>query len=155
MEKNNLRNYRINSPSVIYQDMDNEIVIIDLESGIYYSIEGFGITLWKMIDCHYSVNQILSLITEIFHGDSLKIRKEILIFVEILNTEGLISIVEDDVHSDLSLDETIIKDLAIDKQTKWRELKLNRFTDMQDLLLLDPIHDANVEGWPNSAIEQK
>jgi hypothetical protein len=25
---------------------------------------------------------------------------------------------------------------------------LTKFTDMQDLLLLDPIHDVNSSGWP-------
>jgi hypothetical protein len=27
---------------------------------------------------------------------------------------------------------------------------LNKYTDMQDLLLLDPIHEVDERGWPNS-----
>jgi hypothetical protein len=27
---------------------------------------------------------------------------------------------------------------------------LNKYTDMQELLLLDPIHDVNAQGWPES-----
>jgi len=28
---------------------------------------------------------------------------------------------------------------------------VERYTDMADLLLLDPIHDVNAEGWPHPA----
>lgn len=28
--------------------------------------------------------------------------------------------------------------------------RLERYTDMQDLLLLDPIHDVDERGWPNA-----
>jgi hypothetical protein len=30
----------------------------------------------------------------------------------------------------------------------FKPLKLEVYTDMQDLLLLDPIHDAEEAGWP-------
>ena len=29
--------------------------------------------------------------------------------------------------------------------------RLRKYTDMQDLLLLDPIHEIDQSGWPNSA----
>jgi hypothetical protein len=29
--------------------------------------------------------------------------------------------------------------------------KLSAYTDMQELLLLDPIHEVDESGWPNSA----
>jgi hypothetical protein len=31
---------------------------------------------------------------------------------------------------------------------------LQKYTDMQDLLLLDPIHDTDETGWPNIRIEK-
>ncbi len=154
MEKNSPRNYRINSPSVIYQVMDNEIVIINLESGVYYNIEGLGIALWKMIDSHCSVDQMISLITERYNENSIQIRKEILDFLAILHSEGLLSITEDKVNFSPISYKTAIEGLEIDNPSKWNGLKLNRYTDMQDLLLLDPIHDVNEEGWPNSTLEQ-
>jgi hypothetical protein len=31
---------------------------------------------------------------------------------------------------------------------------LNKYTDMQDLLLLDPIHEVDAAGWPSTKVEE-
>ena len=39
---------------------------------------------------------------------------------------------------------------APSKKKAFAKPKLSKFGDMQDLLLLDPIHDVDQQGWPNS-----
>ena len=36
-----------------------------------------------------------------------------------------------------------------------REPRLDKYTDMQELLLLDPIHEVDERGWPNSLGERQ
>ena len=38
--------YRINSPSVIHETIDDEVVIINLDKGHYYSLDGCGSDIW-------------------------------------------------------------------------------------------------------------
>jgi hypothetical protein len=33
----------------------------------------------------------------------------------------------------------------------YQEPKLGKYTDMQELLLLDPVHEVDEAGWPNKA----
>ena len=40
------------------------------------------------------------------------------------------------------------KTIDIEVPTEFTPSKLNRYADMQDLLLLDPIHEVDEEGWP-------
>jgi hypothetical protein len=61
-------------------------------------------------------------------------------------------------HEDLIIANTIITPGAINHQEsaignekpKFEKPILEKFTDMEDLLLLDPIHEVDVDaGWPN------
>ena len=51
--------YRINSPKVIHQIFETEVVVVNLESGSYYSVEGAGIEIWRLLGAGHSDDQIL------------------------------------------------------------------------------------------------
>ena len=38
--------YRVNEPGVIHQSIDGETVIINLDSGAYYSLDAVGAVIW-------------------------------------------------------------------------------------------------------------
>ena len=46
--------YRINTPKVIHKVFDSEVVIVNLETGVYYSLRGSGVDLWRGIDAGFS-----------------------------------------------------------------------------------------------------
>src|SRR4051812_39702151 len=41
---------RINSPKVIHQVFDTEVVVVNLETGNYYSVTGSGIEAWQGLE---------------------------------------------------------------------------------------------------------
>jgi hypothetical protein len=67
-------------------------------------------------------------------------------FIDELQQEGLI-VVKEKEESRGAID-LKTESKAEGKKPDFEAPVLNRYTDMQDLLLLDPIHEVDETGWP-------
>ena len=56
-------------PHVMHETIDDEVVIVNLSTGIYYSFDGVGVRLWEWIDGSRSVDDLIRLAHENFTGD--------------------------------------------------------------------------------------
>jgi hypothetical protein len=138
--------FRINAPRVVYQTIDNETIIIDFDNGAYYSAEGAGAEIWEGIAQHLSLEQIVRAVTRQYAGAEQEIRNGVGQFVDTLQRESLI----------LPLDEAPAEPRAVLEKGMNEGIpspaflppRLRKYTDMQDLLLLDPIHEVDNQGWP-------
>ncbi len=136
--------FQINSPQVIREFFDDEAVIVNLELGIYYSLDPVGAMIWGLIEQGASNTQIVEKLSQTFKL-STNIEKDIEEFIDLLLAEELIAATDKACLTSLN---SISKDLNYSKPT------LNKYTDMQELLLLDPIHEVDEEGWPNIKSKQ-
>ena len=84
-----------------------------------------------------------------YTGEREEIEKAIYQFVDEMQQENLIVINESQGH---------VSEAHIDPEDETEQMKersifatpvLNKYSDMQDLLLLDPIHEVDDTGWPN------
>jgi hypothetical protein len=125
--------YRINTPKIIHQVFDTEVVIVNLETGTYYSVRGSGIDLWQAIDAGISSENL----GQQFNGtaDPAKIAG----FIAELEREQLIS-------SQIEASATNSSTLGVRKP--FVEPLIEKFTDMREMLLIDPIHELDEGGWP-------
>jgi len=134
--------YRVNSPSVINDTIDNESVIINLSDGFYYSLDDVGSVIWEAVSQRHSVDDVVRQIKNQYQGDAGEIEACVHDLITELEKEQLI--VPD--NHDGSL-------VVLDSNQEPRPFAkpvLNKFGDMQDLLLLDPIHEVDEKGWPFS-----
>ena len=84
-------------------------------------------------------------------GENAELKEEIestiLAFVaELINESLLVKATEELPPDDTSEIEELLKKSA----KNFTPPKVNKYSDMQDLLLLDPIHDVDEKGWPES-----
>lgn len=134
--------YHINSPTVINETIEEESVIINLSDGFYYSLDNVGSLIWDAINTKTPVSDIIETMKAQFSGDSVVIEEEVKNLIRELEKENLIVPEAND-----NKPETI----APSAQKKaFEKPVLNKFGDMQDLLLLDPIHEVDEKGWPYS-----
>src|SRR3982751_4139098 len=42
--------FRVNSPNVIHETIEGEVVLIDLKTGTYYSLRDSGAAIWQSIE---------------------------------------------------------------------------------------------------------
>jgi len=139
--------FQINSPQVIREFFDDEAVIVNLELGIYYSLDPIGAMVWGLIEQGASNTQIVEQLSQTFNLSSNNIGKDIEEFIDLLLAEQLVA--ETD-NAPLTLFDSISKD----NRLNYSKPTLNKYTDMQELLLLDPIHEVDGEGWPNIKSKQ-
>ncbi|MDJ0581308.1 PqqD family protein [Crocosphaera sp.] len=141
--------YQINSPNVVHETLDGEVVIIHLEQGTYYSFLKSGIDIWSGIERELSVDQLTEELCQKYEGESSTIRLAIEQFLTRLKEEDLITV------SNLKTlkETTTLEQAKSNEKTIFEEPLLEVYTDMQDLLLLDPIHEVSDEGWPNAKMD--
>lgn len=146
---NVLQPLRINTPTVVSEVFDDEIVIIHLESGAYYSLDQSGATIWRLLQQGASVPEIQTTLAAAYPNTTTEIEQAIESFMQQLAVEQLIV-------SDRTLTPSPQRQIgqpfissSRGAQQDFSMPQLNKYTDMQDLLLLDPIHDVTETGWPH------
>ena len=117
---------RINAPDIIQETFDDESVIVNLRQGLYYSLNKAALPLWEEIVRGSSLDKLNTGGHE-FSSD------DVAGFVRELRAENLIIVEGEDIPDGVS-----------------PTIYLQKFEDLQDLLLLDPIHDVDERGWPHA-----
>ncbi len=134
--------YRINEPSVVCENIDGEVVIIHMETGAYYTTTGSGALIWQFIEQSASVRQVAEAVTAEYQGDPMSITFAIAPFIMQLVDQHLIVPLKG-----AALPQLVVTPRA-DKPA-FIEPKLEVYRDMQNLLMVDPIHEVDNDlGWP-------
>ena len=144
-----LPQFRINAPTVIHETFDDEVVIIDFDTGSYYSLDGVGVAVWGIIGSGAALEEIIRILASRYGVTREAIENPVAQLVAELQRENLI--VADEATTRTSTSGPAMQlDLAPGVETpSFEALTLHKYTDMQELLLLDPIHDVDEAGWPN------
>jgi hypothetical protein len=144
--------FSVNTPTVAHESIDGEVIVINLISGNYYSLEGTGAEIWESIDGGYSLPKITALLADRYTTDAVNIAPIIDRFVAELERENLIvARTQDEPARQLEVCESLDDGRKINPQsTAFTPPTINRYSDMQELLLLDPIHDVDAAGWPKT-----
>jgi hypothetical protein len=135
--------YELNSPPIIAEVVEGEVIAIDLDRGSYYSLASGAADVWVALTTGRSSADILASLPS---ASELRLAGELQRFIESLLAERLIRLASPDRPA--AADHAAGASGAI---AAWSEgvLRFERFTDMQDLLILDPIHEVDEEaGWP-------
>lgn len=138
------KSYKINSPRIAGEIVDGEVIIVDLETGSYFSSQGSGAEIWGLIDMGCSVETIISAFVRRYPERKDSIQSEVPVFLRELERHELV------VGAPASQASPPMSQppARVDESGEFPPPVLNSFTDMQDLLLLDPIHEVDSKGWP-------
>ena len=139
----------INMPHVVHDTIDGETILVNLKNGNYYSFDKFGVVAWDFIIGKGDLVFLVKKISEIFEEKEEKIVTVIKDFIGQLLEEDLLISDNDkqlEIHSDQNeeLTEKLKSIMSV-----FEAPVLNKYSDMQDILLLDPIHDTDEKGWPS------
>ena len=137
--------FAINSPAVVSEIIDGEAVIMNLKSGHYFSIQGSGALIWDWIGQGHSLGSLIESTNKAFSAEPDHIATHVHRFIDALLEHELVRPIE-------RVDEAAASPPAPAEVTgspaPFEVPLVEVFNDMQDLLLLDPIHDVDDTGWP-------
>jgi hypothetical protein len=134
--------YTTQMPMLVSRQFDDEVIVANFETGIYYSLTGTAADIWCGLQCGATAGDIASALAA-RGGDRVGEATQIVAnFVETLLLEKLIGPISD----------TVAKSpWSLQFSDTFSEPKLERFDDLRDLLFLDPVHDVSEAGWPVQA----
>jgi Coenzyme PQQ synthesis protein D (PqqD) len=155
---------RINAPHIVHETIDGETILIHLGTGAYYSLEGVGAHVWGLAVALGDEGEIVADVQARYDADpqlvaegvgSLlrKLIEEELLVPAVTTSDG----VAEDAPAIGEADEAAPgeepprpADSASSLPAEFVAPVLSKYTDMQEFMLIDPIHDVEEEaGWPH------
>lgn len=149
--------YRVNSPKVIGEVLDREAIIVNLDSGVYYSVRDAGALVWQLVERAVDYTTIIDVVSKVYRGNPIEISTHLTSLLEEMVQEALL--LTDDLTpspgDENAENETGFGDLISEKGGDFVPPTLEKYTDMADILLLDPIHEVGNQGWPQPALPRQ
>ncbi len=138
-------NFRFNifDKNIISDVFGEEVVLVNLETGIYFSLRASASQIWVRHINNYSVDEIISDVALLYEVENNDLSIQIHNFIQQLIDKQLIKSSELAEKISINLNNQVQK-------TIFTTPVLEIFSDMQEILLLDPVHDVDKAGWPVS-----
>jgi Coenzyme PQQ synthesis protein D (PqqD) len=131
----------IHASEIVHETLDGETIAIHLVTGNYYSLTGSGAEIWDLLALGGSIPEICSELARRHECGVGELRDTVESFIADLEREGLVQ----DGDASLNADP---RSEATGPVGPWEPPKLDRYDDMRDFLLVDPIHEVDRTGWP-------
>lgn len=135
--------FSIFDKNIISDVFGEEVVLVNLETGMYYSLRSSATQIWIRLINNYSVDEITTDLTSLYEVENNELVSQITNFIQQLVEKQLIRPAETSEKINIEQDQQIQK-------TVFTTPVLEIFSDMQEILLLDPVHDVDKAGWPVS-----
>ena len=140
--------YRVNEPQVVHQTVDEETVIVDLGTGSYYSLRGSAQVIWSALERGLDVHGVVDEVSGRFEGSPDEIRPLVESFVTKLAEDRLIVGLDGQGTAGPPPADGAVPSGA---RPPFEAPVIEQFDDLQDLILLDPVHEVSEEqGWPHA-----
>jgi hypothetical protein len=140
------RSFQIKSPPVVLETVDEETIIVNLDTGSYYDLNHTGGWALQAIDAGGGVDAAIDAVAQRYDVERETVAEPVRRIVVELVAEGIL------VPADETGAPVLPPPTANGSGSRpYQEPQLGKYTDMQELLLLDPVHEVDEAGWPNKA----
>lgn len=126
--------HQVNEDTLSHELIDGEVVVIQFDTGNYYSLAGAAADLWQRLLSPATTADLLALFTDA----PAEAAADIEAFVNELLAEGLLRPAQPAAAPSPAA------------PLGYAKPELNKYTDMQQLLLADPLHEVEEAGWPHT-----
>lgn len=134
--------YKIDSKNISWERVDDEVIAIQLETGRYYNLLSTSAEIWSLLAEGTTIESLSRTFSKLFPGNE-SILIEIESFIQEC-TKAKLLLIDQEIKTEL-IDHKILTSLDT-----WVTPQLIEYSDLQDLILVDPIHDVKESGWPNT-----
>lgn len=121
--------FRVQVADVAAKVIDGEAIIMNLSNGLYFSMDKVGAAVWELMENGHSVGEMADTLGSHFAVDSETVQGDVVRLLEQLVAEGLINKGEVTPAGTMELPSDV---------GPYAAPVLNKYSDMADLLALDP-----------------
>lgn len=137
--------FGVNSGQVMSETIDGETIIIHLGTGSYYSLQQAGAAIWSAIERSADEGQILEELLSRYDASPVEVESAAKALLAELQSESLV------IQTANGSSYVPQADATAEQRMPFVLPKLEKHTDMQDIILLDPVHEVDDRGWPNAS----
>lgn len=137
--------YRVHSPNVISETVGGETIIVNLASGHYFNLQGTAVDVWQGLERGESVEDIVLELERRYEAAHGEIEAAV---NKLLDDVVAAELVVDD--GDGAGEARRPRPQEVGERVPFVPPSFARFTDMQDIILLDPVHEVDARGWPHA-----
>ena len=138
------------SGTVLHDTIDDEVIVIDLTTGTYYSLRGTAAEVWGLLQRSPGMTheELAQAVVVRYQTNGHDVEAAMTQFLGQLHAEGLVSEVP---ASPATPAVAAMVEPSTTPAPEFVAPVLEKYTDMQDLVLIDPVHDVSEAGWPHTA----
>ena len=137
--------YRVNTPQVIAETVGEETIIVNLATGHYFSLQGTAVDVWEGVARQEPVPTIVLQLQARYDAGDGEIEDAVAQLLDDLQGADLIV-----AEGGNGASAAPPKAAAAGERLPFVPPTFAVFTDMQDIILLDPVHEVDARGWPNA-----
>ena len=135
-----MTNYRLNDAKMFADVTDGIAIIINSETGIYYGMNEFATKVYEYLQNGASAEKVLEAIKNVPNIPDYTI-DNFEMFINILLKKEIMLPSNENNEMNVSFDANMVKENKF-------AIELKEYSDAQELLLADPIHEVKEEeGW--------
>ncbi len=136
--------YVVNEAAVVADVLENEVVVVNLDNGSYYILQGTASLIWQMLASGHAVPDIVASLVRRYANDGSAVESSVPEFVGQLADEALLigATTADRPVMAFTIDQWPADDKPFAAPVMFR------YTDMQALIQMDPIREYDETGWP-------
>ena len=135
------RSFRLGSPNVVSETVDGEAVILNLDSGYYYGLDAIASLIWDSLRAGVGEEALVAAFADHFRIGPGAAEAAVAAFADRLVEENLLTPTEAPDPAPPSLPYP-------PAGVAFTTPVLTRYEDIQELLIIDPIHEVDEDGWP-------
>ena len=137
--------FQINTRKILFEEFEDETVVVNTDSGFYYSISSSGTVILKLLQSGCAAKDLVASLGLTDIADPFA--REVEAFITRLAEEEII------ISRGISPQHRPEVELPLPSRgtAPFASPVLERFDDVRELLLIDPVHQVDHEyGWPKA-----
>src|SRR5262245_38831237 len=140
------RSYGPTVPDVAHESFEDEVILIHFKTGRYFRLDAAGRAAWSAIERGATVADVSRALGRRFDAAPEALDAAAGTLVDALLAESLV-VPKSGAHPPAA---DGVPAASPAPPPPLAPPRLEVFTDLEDLLLLDPIHDIDESGWPHA-----
>jgi hypothetical protein len=125
-------------PDIASKVMDGEAILINLQTGAYYSLRDAGALAWEAVRGHRTLDEIVAILASAYGRTPAELAPDLTVLLATLEAERLIRASDQLAAADTG---------ALPPPTgSYQPPTVEKFTDMEELLALDPPIPGALDG---------
>jgi len=144
--------YRVNSPQVISETVGGETIIVNLARGHYFSLQGTAVEVWQGLERGEAAETIVLELEQRYEAADGEIDTAVKKLLEDFLAAELV-VAEGNGTGSGTGTVAAASPQDVGERVPFVPPSFTTFTDMQDIILLDPVHEVDTRGWPHASAD--